>query len=172
MTRYQKLTIFALIAVSIFFISLIANAWTSDSVPVFQAIRFATTTKAWPEGAEVVTPYPPAYVPTASFCVAATATSAQYTMTTTGGDIFQICGGGGLASYAFINCAADPTATTTAGTGFNIPPVMDGQCIPAREITSAKCAVLGGAAVGGSAAAGGAVCFMQLTSPGGSHKGT
>jgi hypothetical protein len=147
-------------------------AWTSDSMAVFEGIRFATTTKAWPEGAQVVTPYPPAYVPTASFCVAATATATQYTMTATGGDIFQICGGGGLASYAFILCAADPTATTTAGTGFNIPPVMDGQCIPAREITSAKCSVVGGAAVGGAAAAGGAVCFMQLTSPGGSHKGT
>jgi hypothetical protein len=101
----------------------------------------------------------------ASNCVAATAISTQFTLPTTPSKVFRICGGGGLSSYAFISCGTNPTATTTAASGFVLPPLADGQCLPAMEIQAAKCAVIGGSSVGGASAAGGAVCFLQLVNP-------
>jgi len=116
-------------------------------------------------GDQVVMGYPLKITPTTGSCVAATATSADYTLPTTGSRVFRISGGGGLASYAFVKCGVGTqTATSTAATGHNIPPIMDGQALPPRELPSTftMCAVIGAAATGGAAAAGGEVCFEQL----------
>jgi hypothetical protein len=120
------------------------------------------------KGDVIAVPYPLLCTPTTGSCVGATATSTDYTLPTTGSRIFRITGGGGLASYAFIKCGVGTqTASTTAATGHNGPPVMDGQSLPPREFPSTytKCAVVGGVATGGAAAAGGEVCFEQCNLP-------
>jgi hypothetical protein len=122
-------------------------------------------TRATALGDQFVIPYPMQIASSASACVAVTGSTAQYTLPTTGSRTFRICGSGGLASYAFVNCyGTNPTATTAATTGYNIPPLADGQCYPMFEIptTTTKCAVIGGASVGGAAAAGGSVCYTQF----------
>ena len=144
----------------------IGVAAVQESVSV--TTRAPVSTRATALGDQVVIGYPLLCTPTTGSCVAATATSADYTLPTTGSRIFRITGGGGLASYAFIKCGVGTqTATSTAATGHNVPPVMDGKSLPPREMpaTYTMCAVIGAANTGGAAAAGGEVCFEQCNVP-------
>jgi hypothetical protein len=162
MTKATKIVLaFCFLLIAAFMIAAV-----QESVSV--STKAPVATRATALGDQVVVGYPLLCAPTTGACVAVTATSADYTLPTTGSRIFRITGGGGLASYAFIKCGVGTqTATSTAATGHNVPPVMDGQSLPPREITATHtmCAVIGAAATGGAAAAGGEVCFEQCNIP-------
>jgi hypothetical protein len=75
-------------------------------------------------------------------CEAITNASVQRTLVAN--KYYMFCADGGTA---YVLCAANPTATTTVTTGFQMI-VQDGMCRGPYRISSAKCAIIGAATAG------------------------
>ena len=85
-------------------------------------------------------------------CVAITAGSVQFTFAAS--TYYKICA---LGNTAYVLTGANPTATTTAVTGYDFF-VAEGSCAGPYKFSGAKAAVIGGSAAG-------VLCFQALTAP-------
>jgi hypothetical protein len=103
-------------------------------------------------GASAPPPLPYVMASAASNCEAITAASVQRTMTR--GTMYQLCADGGIA---YLLCGANPTATVTVTTGFQLI-IQDGMCRGPYRFDVAKCAIIGAAAAGN-------FCYIPLSAP-------
>jgi len=85
-------------------------------------------------------------------CVAITAGSVQFTFAAS--TYYKLCA---LGNTAYVLTGANPTATTTAVTGYDFF-VAEGSCAGPYKFSGAKAAVIGGSAAG-------VLCFQALTAP-------
>ena len=85
-------------------------------------------------------------------CVAITAGSVQFTFAAS--TYYKLCA---LGNTAYVLTGANPTATTTAVTGYDFF-VPEGGCAGPYKFSGAKAAVIGGSAAG-------VLCFQALTAP-------